>query len=135
MSKTIQQKMHGHHRRWQGELAIWRFDNDEWRKEMRTASAALDDMRDMLRDTLDALDAHAGVVWEEEQRIHAHELSLCQESREGQRKKTDKRWAAVHRRLTVQHERLAVAHARIKQHHHRVIAEVGRLLERVRAAM
>jgi len=29
----------------------------------------------------------------------------------------------------------AVAHARIKQHHHRVIAEVGRLLERVRAAM
>lgn len=135
MSKTIQQKMHGQHRRWQNDVAAWRLDDDEWRKELRAASATLDDLRDTLRDALDAVDSHAEAVWEEEQRIHAHELSLCRESMEGQRKKTDKRWAAIHHRQTAQHERLAAAHERIKKHHHQVVAEVWRLLEQARETM
>lgn len=135
MSKTIQQKMHEQHRRWQSDAAAWRFDSDEWRKELRAAAAALDDIRDMLRDALDALDAHAHAVWEEEQRIHSHELYLCREAIEGQRKKTDRQGAAIHRRQAVQHQRLAGAHERIKKYHHRIIAEVRRLLEQARAAM
>jgi hypothetical protein len=135
MSKTIQQKMHGQHERWRSDLATWRLDGDEWRKELRAASAMLDDIRDALRNALDALDAHTEMVWEEQQRIHAHELTLCQETIEGYRKKTDTQWAAVHRRLAAQHERAAAAHARIKKHHHRLIAELRRLLERASDAM
>lgn len=135
MSKTIQEKMHAEHRRWQSDVAIWRFDDGQWRKELRAASAALDTIKDTLRDALDALDAHADAVWEEEQHIHAHELSLCQESMAGQRKKTDKQWAAIHRKMATQHKRVAAAHERIKQHHHGVIAEVRRLLDKASAAM
>jgi hypothetical protein len=89
----------------------------------------------MLRDALDALDAHSQDLWEEEQRIHAHELSLYREAMEGQPQKTDKQWAAAHRRVAAQHERVAAVHERIKKHHHRVVAQVRRLLERARAAL
>lgn len=134
VSKTVQQKMHEQHRRWRSATAAWRFDVEEWRKELRAASAALDDIRDALRDALDALDVHAQGIWEEEQRSYAHELALCRESVEGQ-KKTDKQWAAIHRRQAAQHERLAGAHARLKKYNHRVVAEIRRLLEQARAAI
>lgn len=89
----------------------------------------------MLREAREAFEVHRDAVWEEEQRIHGHELSLCQEAMEGQRKKTDTQWAAIHRRQRVQHERVAEAHDRSKKYHLRVIAAVRRLLEQARRAM
>ncbi|MBI3777750.1 MAG: hypothetical protein HY274_02365 [Gammaproteobacteria bacterium] len=99
---------------------------------------ALGDLReveDMLRDSLDALAAHADSVWESEQRRCAHELALREEAKAGAEKKTDKAWAKSHREHAVRHERMADAHARIKQYHHKVVAEVMRLLRAARKGM
>jgi hypothetical protein len=135
MSKTIQQTMHEQHRRWRNDQEIWRIDIDEWGKELRNALAALEAVEGMLRDSRDALEVHADAVWEDEQHLHGHELSLCQESMRGERKKTDRQWAAVHRRQTAQHERLADAHERIKKYQHQLVAEIRRLLGQARRAM
>ncbi|OGI43055.1 MAG: hypothetical protein A2150_06530 [Candidatus Muproteobacteria bacterium RBG_16_64_11] len=135
MSTSIQERLHRQHRQWQGDHVAWRADIDAWRGELRTAQAALAEAQDILRDSLEALEAHADSVWESEQRARAHELTLCQEAMTGNPHKTDKQWAAVHHKQTVQHERLADAHVRIKRHHHTVAAEVMRLLKRARAAM
>jgi len=135
MSKSIQEKLHHQHRAWQDDQVAWRMDIDAWRGELRTAQAALAEAQDVLRGSLEALEIHADAVWESEQRARAHELTLCQETMSGQPRKTDKQWAAAHRKQAALHERLADAHARIKRHHHAMAAEVMKLLKRVRAAV
>lgn len=135
MSTSIQEKFHRQHRQWRDEHATWRADIDAWRKELRAAQATLAEVEDMLRDSLEALAAHADTVWESEQRLRAHELTLCQEARTGEQHKTDRQWAAVHHLEAARHERLVDAHARIKRHHHIVVAGVRKLLTRARAAM
>jgi hypothetical protein len=134
MSKPIQQKQHEQHRAWQRDHEAWRADVGRWRKELQAAQAELAEVRIMLQDSLDALETHADAVWENEQRIRAHELVLGAEVREGKRK-TDKAWAAIHSRHALAHERLNEAHTRIKQHHRTVIAEIARLVNRARRAM
>ncbi len=135
MSKTIQQKMHEQHRRWQSDGDTWRSDIDEWNKQLRVALGDLREVEDMLRDALDALAAHADSVWESEQRRHAHELALREEVKSGAEKKTDKAWARIHREYATRHGRLADAHTRIKQYQHKVVAEVMRLLRAARQGM
>lgn len=135
MSKTIQQKMHEQHRRWQSDSDSWRSDIDEWNKELRVALGDLREVEDMLRDSLDALAAHADSVWESEQRRHAHELALQEEVKSGVEKKTDKGWAKIHREHAVRHERMSDAHTRIKKYQHKVVAEVMRLLRAARKGM
>ncbi|MGE5241562.1 MAG: hypothetical protein ACM3NI_07935 [Bacteroidota bacterium] len=135
MSKTIQQKMHSQHRQWQSDSDTWRSDIDEWKKELRVALGDLREVEDMLRDSLDALTAHADSVWESEQRRCAHELELREEAKRGAGKKTDKGWAKIHREHAARHERLADAHARIKKYQHNVVAEVTRLLRAARKGM
>ena len=135
MSKTIQQKMHEQHRRWQSDSETWRADVDEWNKELRAALGDLREVEDMLRDSLDALAFHADSVWESEQRHGAHELALREEAMSGAEKKTDKAWAKAHREHAARHERLADAHARIKKYQHQVVAGVMRLLRAARKGM
>jgi hypothetical protein len=135
MSKTVQQKLHEQHSHWRTDLAAWRFDNAEWRKQLREALVALDDLQDVVRAAIDALETHADDVWEEEQRIRAHELALYEEALDGKRKQTDKQRAAAHRRQASRHERLTSAHERIKKYQHRVIAELSRLMAQARGAV
>jgi hypothetical protein len=135
MSKSIQERLHRQHRQWQDDTVAWRSDIDTWRGELRTAQAALAEVQDMLRDSLEALEVHADTVWESEQRAHAHELTLYQETLSGERHKTDKQWAAVHHRQAALHERLADAHARISRNHRTLVVEAMKLLKRSRAAM
>lgn len=135
MSKTIQQKMHVQHRQWQSDSDTWRSDIDEWNKELRVALGDLREVEDMLRDSLDALAAHADSVWEGEQRRCAHELALREEAKSGAEKKTDKGWAKIHREHAARHGRMADAHARIKKYQHKVVAEVMRLLRAARKGM
>ena len=135
MSKTIQQKMHEQHRRWQSDSDAWRSDIDEWNKELRVALGDLREVEDMLRDSLDALGVHADSMWESEQRRHAHELALREEVKSGTEKKTDKAWARIHREYAARHVRMADAHARIKKYQHKVVAEVMRLLRAARMGM
>ncbi len=135
MSKTIQQKMHEQHRRWQSDGDAWRSDISEWNKQLRVALGDLREVEDMLRDALDALGVHADSVWEGEQRRHAHELALREEVKSGTEKKTDKAWARIHREYATRHGRLADAHTRIKQYQHKVVAEVMRLLRAARQGM
>jgi len=135
MSKTIQEKMHNQHRRWQNDHETWRVDIDEWRKELREAQAALAEVEGVLRDSLDALAVHADAIWDSEQHQRAHELTLYNETIAGARKKTDKQWAAAHHRQSAQHEQMSDAHGRIKKYHHTVIAEIQRLLAQARKAM
>ena len=135
MSKTIQQKMHAQHRQWQSDSETWRSDIDEWKKELRVALGDLREVEDMLRDSLDALAAHADSVWESEQRRCSHELELREEFISGTAKKTDKAWGKTHREHAARHERLADAHARIKKYQHQVVAEVMRLLRAARKGM
>lgn len=135
MSKSIQEKLHRQHRQWQGDYETWRADIDAWRRELRSAQAALADVEEALRDLLDAMEVHADVVWENEQRARAHELALSQEAMTGETRKTDKLRAAAHHRQAAQHERLADAHVRIRRHQHSVVAGIMRLLKRAGAAM
>jgi hypothetical protein len=135
MTTATQEKLHAQHRKWQDDHSMWRADMDEWRKQLRTAIDAISEVEGMLRDSLEALEIHADAVWESGHRVHAHELALCQESIAGERRKTDKQWAAIHHRQSAQHERVADAHERIKRHHHRLIATVMRLLEQARKAV
>ena len=135
MSKTIQQKMHEQHRRWQSDCDAWRSDIDEWNKELRVALGGLREVEDMLRDSLDALGVHADSMWESEQRRHAHELALREEVKSGAEKKTDKAWARIHQAYAARHERISDAHARIKKYQHKVVAEVMRLLRTARKGM
>lgn len=135
MSTSIQEKFHRQHRQWQGDHVSWRVDIDAWRGELRAAQATLAEVEDMLRDSLEALEAHADAVWESTQRARAHELALRQEAMTGEPHKSDRQWVAVHHRQAARHERLADAHARLKRHHHAVVAGVMKLLKRARAAM
>jgi hypothetical protein len=135
MSKSIQEKLHRQHRAWQDDQVTWRMDIDAWRRELRTAQAALAEAQDVLRGSLEALEIHADAVWESEQRARAHELTLCQEAVSGNPRKTDKQWAAVHRKQAALHERLADAHGRISRQQRTVVAEAMKLLKRARAAM
>lgn len=41
----------------------------------------------MLRDSLDALEVHGDTVWDNEQRLHARELALHQETMAGEQKR------------------------------------------------
>lgn len=135
MSRTIQEKLHRQHFAWLNDHTMWRSDIEAWRKELRAALDALDEARDMLRRSLDAMEDHAETVWVSEQRRHAHELALYQEAMAGERRKTDKQWAAVHHKEAALHERTAAAHERIKRYHHEVVAEVTRLLKQARQAI
>lgn len=134
MSKTIQQKMHEEHRKWQRDHSAWLEDLDTWKKELRVALSDLFEVEEMLRDYLDALDVHADAIWQSRQRIQAHELVLSTEIKAGAHE-TDKALALTHRRVAAQHERAAGAHARIRKHHQKVIVEVMRILRQARAAM
>ena len=135
MSKSIQEKYHRQHRQWMDDDVAWRIDIDAWRRELRTAQAALAEVQDMLRDSLEALEVHADTVWESEQRVRAHERALHQEALTGKPRKTDKQWTASHHKQAALHEHLADAHARIGRHHRLLVAEAMKLLKRSRAAM
>jgi hypothetical protein len=135
MSKTIQQKMHEQHSRWQSDSDTWRADVDEWNTELRTALRDLREVEDVLRDALDALAVHADSLWEAEQQRCAHELALRAEAVSGAKKKTDKAWAKSHHEHAARHERLADAHARIRKYQHKVIVEVMRLSRTARKGM
>ncbi len=134
MSKTIQQKMHEQHIRWQREHETWLADIDKWKKQVHAALSDLADVQGFLRDSADALEDHANTIWESQQRLTAHELAVSEEARLGEHK-TDKAWADTHSEHAAQHERTAEAHERIKKHHHEVLAEAGRLLDKVRQAL
>jgi len=135
MSRTIQQKLHAQHRAWQSDHEAWLIDINEWKKELRTALADLREVEDMLRDSLDGLEVHADALWEEWQRLRAHELALGKEVMAGERKKTDKQWAAIHHRQLARHERTVDAHTRIKKYQHAVVAEIVRLVKQARRGM
>lgn len=135
MSKSLQEKLHRQHRQWQDDHVAWRVDIDAWRGELRAAQAALEEVQNTLRGSLEALEVHADTVWESEQRARAHELTLCQEAMTGKPRKTDKQWAAVHSKQAARHERLTDTHARVRRHQHAVVAEVMKLLKRARTAM
>ena len=134
MSTTIQGKMHAQHRRWHNEHETWRADIDAWRKELREALTSVRDVEELLRGALHALETHADAVWENEQRLRAHERTLSDEVVAGARKKTDKQWAAAHHRQAAQHQRTSDAHARIGKYQRKVVAAVMRLLKRALAA-
>jgi hypothetical protein len=134
MSKTIQQKMHEQHRKWQRDHTTWLENLDAWKKELRVALSDLFEVEDMLRDYLDVLDVHADAIWQSRQRIQAHELVLSTEIKAGANE-TDRALAVTHHRVAAQHERATNAHARIRKHHHKVIVEVMRILRQARAAM
>jgi hypothetical protein len=134
MSKTIQQKMHEEHRKWQRDHTAWLEDLDAWKKDLRVALGELFEVEDMLRDYLDALDVHADAIWQSRQRIQAHELVLSTEMKAGAHE-TDKALALTHRRVAAQHERAVNAHARIRKHHLKVIVEVVRIVRQARSAM
>jgi predicted nuclease with TOPRIM domain len=135
MSRSIQEKLHRQHREWRSDCAAWRADLEAWRTELRAAQTELAEIEEVLRGSLEALEAHGDEVWEGEQRIRAHESMLSQEVTTGATRKTDKHWAALHHRQAAQHERLADTHARIRRHHRTVVAAVMRLLKRTRSAM
>ena len=113
MSKSIQQKMHEQHAVWQRDHEAWLADTDQWKKQLQGISADLSEVEVALRDALDAIEAHADAVWDNQQRLKAHELTISEESKAGANK-TDKEWAAAHSQQASQHERLTEAHERIK---------------------
>ncbi|HEC17363.1 MAG TPA: hypothetical protein ENI99_12445 [Sedimenticola sp.] len=130
MSKSIQQKMHEQHVVWQRDHEAWLADIDQWKKQLQGILANLSEVEIALRDALDAIEAHADAVWDNQQRLRAHELAISEEARLGANK-TDKEWAAAHSKQASRHERLAEAHERIKKHHHSVIAAAERLLNKI----
>ena len=96
--------------------------------------ADLRDVEVMLKDSLDGLGVHGDAVWEALQRVRAHEQVIGEESRLGENT-TDREWRTTHEALSSQHARVADAHERIKRHHHDVVAEVARMLEKIRSPM
>lgn len=134
MSKPIQQKMHEQHRKWRRDHETWQADIDEWRKELKAALADIAEVETTLRNSLDAIHDRADAIWEDEQRVRAHERVIGAEAMAGAHK-TDREWAAVHRRQAAAHERAAAAHARIKKYQRTVVAEVTRLVNLARRAM
>jgi len=93
-------------------------------------STDLSEVEIALRDSLDAIEAHANAVWDNQQRLQAHELAISEESKTAANK-TDKEWAAAHSLQAHQHERLTEAHERIKKHHHGMVAAAERLLNKI----
>jgi hypothetical protein len=134
MSKTIHQKMHEQHVQWASDLETWVKDIDIWKRELQDAIQQISTINGMLGDALTALENHADAVWEEQQRVRAHEGVIGQEARQAS-SKTDHDWAATHHDESAQHERLADAHGRIKQHQHNVVAELNRLMQKMTEAM
>jgi len=134
MSKSIQQKMHKQHEKWKRDHNAWLADIDLWKKETQIAFTNLSEIEDALRDSLESIVVHADKIWENEQRTKAHELAISGETKD-HKNKTDKEWATAHSAHAAQHEQAAKAHKRIKKHHHTVIAEVVKLLKKVRKAL
>jgi hypothetical protein len=134
MSKTIHQKMHDQHGKWQDDLETWRLDIQLWKKELHGAIGNLATIDHAMRDALTALGNHADALWEHQQRLHAHECIVSQEVREGS-SETDREWASTHEAQSLRHEQLSDAHQRIKRYQHGVVSEVERLLGKMLEAM
>ena len=130
MSKTKQQKMHEQHVGWQRDYEAWLADVDEWKKHIQGALSDLDEVQTAFRDSVDAIEAHADIVWDNQQRLKAHELTISKESKLGANK-TDKEWATTHKQQASQHERLVEAHERIKKHHHSMLTEAKKLWSKI----
>jgi sulfur relay (sulfurtransferase) DsrC/TusE family protein len=133
MSKP-QYKMHKEHERWQQEHEGWLADIDEWKREIRMALANLGEVEEFLRDELEAVEVHEDMIWENQQRVRAHELAIAQELKDGENA-TDPERRHIHYQHAAAHERAAYAHAHIRDHIHKVVAEVIRLIKRAREAM
>jgi predicted nucleic acid-binding Zn-ribbon protein len=134
MSKTIHQKMHEQHVKWQRDYETWSADIDQWKKELQGALTDLSEAESALHDSLNALDSHAETNWENQQQLKAHEAVVSEEARMGE-SKTDRDWSVIHRDHSSQHERAIETHERIRKHHHEVVVEAVRLLNQVRSAM
>lgn len=134
MSKTIHQKMHEQHVNWRHDYETWSADIDQWKKELQGALTDLSEIESALRDSLNALDAHADTIWGNRQQLKAHEAIIGEETRMGENK-TDKDWSAIHHDHSSRHGRAVETHARIGRHHHEQVAEAMRLLKQVRSAM
>ena len=130
MSKSIHQKMHEEHVRWQNDLEAWQADIDQWKKALKKSVDDVATINDALSDALTALENYADSVWEHAQRLKAHEGIVSQEARAGENA-TDKEWAHSHEAESSQHARLTDVHQRIKHHQHAVVAEVQRLLDKL----
>ncbi len=134
MGKSIHQKLHQQHNQWQSDYDAWLADKQEWTKELQHAMSELTQVEGALRDAGDALESHASTIWENQQRLTAHELVISQESKAGE-DTTDSDWESIHDRHAREHEQISDAHERIKHYHHSVVAEVAKLIKKVREAL
>ena len=134
MAKTLHQRMHEQHTKWQIEHDAWMADIDRWKRDLQQALSDLKEVEEMLYDSLDALEFHARRLWENQQRVRAHEAILAEEARHDARK-TDKEREAIHAEHAAQHERTMHAHERIRKHHNDVVAQIVRLLAQAGKAM
>lgn len=126
MSKSTQQKMHQQHAVWKQDYDTWMADVDVWKKEIKHALSDLDDIEAMLLDCLEAAQTHCDNVWENRQRLKAHEMTLGKESRLNENK-TDQQWKHRHEQQASDHVKLADAHERIKKHHYSMLSETKKL--------
>ena len=126
MSKSTQQKMHEQHTVWHRDYETWMADVDVWKNEIKRALSDLDDVEAMLLDCLEAAQTHSDKVWENRQRLKAHELAIGTESKLNENK-TDQQWKHSHEQQASDHEKLADAHERIKKHHYSMLTETRKL--------
>ncbi|HID49557.1 MAG TPA: hypothetical protein EYP40_08105 [Chromatiales bacterium] len=129
-----QYKLHKDHERWQQDHEAWLTDIDAWKREIKQALASLGEVEEGLRDELEAIEIHEEMIWENQQRVRAHELAIAEELKDGENA-TDPERRHLHHSHAAAHERAAHTHARIRDHVHHMVAEVIRLIKRAREAM
>jgi hypothetical protein len=118
---TTHGEMHGEHRQWSSDNAMWCDDLDCWKWEAERAIVALKDVERFLRDHVAQLDARRSSIGAEGQRLRAHERALAEFEAGGQDAEL-MRLARPHLERSADHARERIAHEGLKKRHHEAMA-------------
>jgi hypothetical protein len=125
---TIHCEMHGEHRQWLSDAAMWGDDLDNWTRENDLALAGLEELERVLRDHGRELQRHRESITTEEQSLLGHGLALAkfEACREGD---DLVRLARPHRERADGHAFQGRAHESLKKRHHMTMAYSALLIK------
>jgi hypothetical protein len=125
---TIHGEMHGEHRQWLSDDALWRDELAIWQKEIDQALGGLTKLEEALREHGKGLQDHLETIAAEERKLRDHEHALADFERGGSGNEL-LLMARTHTETADKHVQQRQAHERLKKQHHTVRAYWSLLLK------
>jgi hypothetical protein len=125
---TTHGEMHGEHRQWSSDNAMWRDDLEAWKRESDRALAELGRLEHALREHHRELAGHRETIAAEELALREHERALAAFEAGGEGEELIA-LARSHKQAADDHARRRREHEDLKKRHHTAMACWGLLVE------